>query len=248
MPQCPLCRSEIADDFGLAECGNCGAQLIIHVDGRVEHNSTIAVSDSSASDSSGVRQVPDRTPEGATQVVTLEAADEFADELIFEDPPMDADAAPAGEEHPEVHAVADFAEEERASLQPSQSPPLAEPQLEELPPGESPSEDPPRQELSSSDLSDLARFGNSDSSLGREGPLRYDVWISGIDTADVRTAFREAITDRKFMWDTDAILRTIRNGEVRIKSVSAAKAHVLIVRLRSLPVSVRWEQYGVAQV
>lgn len=99
----------------------------------------------------------------------------------------------------------------------------------------------------SSDLSDIAQFGNSESSGGRDGTLRYNLFISGIDTSDVRLAFREALTDRKFLWDTDQILRSLKNGQVRIENVSATKAHVLISRLRNMPVKVRWEQYAVHQ-
>jgi hypothetical protein len=99
----------------------------------------------------------------------------------------------------------------------------------------------------SPDLSDIARFGNSEASSGRDGALRYNLRIHGIDTVDVREAFREALTDRKFLWDTDQILRSIRNGEVQIPNVAASKAYMLITRLRSLPVKVKWEQYAVHQ-
>lgn len=99
----------------------------------------------------------------------------------------------------------------------------------------------------SPDLSDIAQFGNSESSGGRDGTLRYILYISGIDTSDVRMAFREALTDRKFLWDTDQILRSLKNGHVRIENVSATKAHVLITRLRNMPVKVRWEQYAIHQ-
>ena len=97
----------------------------------------------------------------------------------------------------------------------------------------------------SSDLSDIARFGNSDVTGSRDGSLRYNLLVEGIDTSDVREAFREALTDRKFVWDTDDILRTIQNGAVRIENVVASKAFVLVSRLRALPVRISWEQYAV---
>ncbi|MGZ3722814.1 MAG: hypothetical protein ACXVA9_07800 [Bdellovibrionales bacterium] len=98
----------------------------------------------------------------------------------------------------------------------------------------------------SPDLSDIATFGNSDSST-RDGSLRYNLIITGIDTADVRESFREAITDRKLVWDIDQILRSLKNGEVRIPNVPPPKAYMLISRLRNLPVQVRWEQYAISQ-
>ena len=82
---------------------------------------------------------------------------------------------------------------------------------------------------------------------GRDGALRYTIYIEGIDTADVRAAFREAITDRKFVWDIDTILRSVRAGHVRIQDVSPSKAFMLIIRLRNLPVKIRWEQHAIHQ-
>lgn len=99
----------------------------------------------------------------------------------------------------------------------------------------------------SPDLSDIAQFGNSHASSTREGSLRYTIMVSGIDTSDVREMFREAITDRKMVWDTDEILRSIKNGEVKLANISPAKAFIVVARLKNLPVQVRWEQYAISQ-
>lgn len=99
----------------------------------------------------------------------------------------------------------------------------------------------------SPDLSDIAAFGNSEMSGGRDGTLRYNFIIEGIDTADVREAFREAITDRKFVWDIDQILRSVRNGKVQIQNVAPTKGYILVTRLRGLPLKIRWEQYAIQQ-
>jgi hypothetical protein len=101
--------------------------------------------------------------------------------------------------------------------------------------------------LNSPDLSDVAAFGNSEISGGRDGTLRYNLIIEGIDTADVREAFREAITDRKFVWDIDQILRSVRNGKVQIQNVAPTKGYMLVTRLRGLPLKIRWEQYAIQQ-
>jgi hypothetical protein len=100
---------------------------------------------------------------------------------------------------------------------------------------------------SSPDLSDVAAFGNSEMSGGRDGTLRYNFIIEGIDTADVREAFREAITDKKFVWDIDQILKSVRNGKVFIPNVAPTKGYILVTRLRGLPVKIRWEQYAIQQ-
>ena len=36
MALCPSCQNELPDDFGLIECGNCKAPLIIQMDGAVQ--------------------------------------------------------------------------------------------------------------------------------------------------------------------------------------------------------------------
>lgn len=100
---------------------------------------------------------------------------------------------------------------------------------------------------SSPDLSDVAAFGNSEMSGGRDGTLRYNLIIEGIDTADVREAFREAITDKKFVWDIDQILKSVRNGKVLIPNVAPTKGYILVTRLRNLPLKIRWEQYAIQQ-
>jgi hypothetical protein len=120
-------------------------------------------------------------------------------------------------------------------------PPMEEPSAETY------QMEPPTTGQDSHDLSDIGRFGNSDASAVGEGSLRYNIYVSGIDTADVRSQFREAVTDKKMMWDTDLILRSIQNGEVKVAGMSAVKAYILVSRLRNLPVQVRWEQYAISQ-
>ena len=97
------------------------------------------------------------------------------------------------------------------------------------------------------DLTDIAEFGNSEVSSSRDGTLRYDIVVTGIDTSDVRESFRQAITDAKLVWDTANILRTLKDGEVKMINVSPAKAFMVISRLRNLPVKVRWEQHAISQ-
>jgi hypothetical protein len=183
----------VPDDFGLIECAKCGAPLIVHMDGRVEH--------------SGVQLDGEQTPE----------------QFEFEEQPHEFEAA-------------DFSAAEEAPAEEISS------AVEEAPPPL-----PSTNDTASPDLSDIAQFGNSETSSAREGSLRYNLFIAGIDTADVREAFREAITDRKMVWDTEQILRSIKNGEVQLRDISPVKAFILVSRLRELPVRVRWEQYAIAQ-
>lgn len=91
---------------------------------------------------------------------------------------------------------------------------------------------------------EIAAFANAPTNF-TEGPLHYDLTIEGIDTADIRGEIREALVDRKFVWDVDAILRTTENGRLHIRGLTAVKAVVLIQRLAYLPVHVSWEQHAI---
>jgi hypothetical protein len=102
-------------------------------------------------------------------------------------------------------------------------------------------------EEASVDMRKLADFGNSDSSQGREGYLRFDLFISGIDTVDVRNEIREILSDARFLWDADQLIQSMRNGEIRLKELTAVKSAILVSRLRSLAVEIRWEQYAINQ-
>jgi hypothetical protein len=117
--------------------------------------------------------------------------------------------------------------------------------LEEMPP---PNPEPPTQinisieKPASADLSEIARFGNSEASLGKEGPYLYDVLIWNIDSKEVREELREALKDTRFAWDSDRIMNSITKGALRIPKVNAVKAAVLVNRIKNLPLGISWEQ------
>lgn len=254
MAQCPVCLAQIPDDFGLVECGSCSAQLIVHIDGRVEY--------------SGAEVLEEKTVTGVKlgtrsgSLSDLFPLNESLGDLDLTPPPLVADEAqeqadfePEAIPGPESESEAEPEYEAEAESEPAGEPQAVSPATAmDFDFGDGDSEEPAAYSASpeavnkdSSDLSDIARFGNSDSSGTREGSLRYNLLITGIDTSDVREAFREALTDRKLMWDTDQILRSVKSGEVRIPNVAAVKAHILVLRLRDLPVQVRWEQYAISQ-
>ncbi len=228
MSNCPVCGAAVTEDFGLVECAKCQAQLIVHIDGRVEV------------------QGEDTPPlEAMPEQVYPPRQNEFQ-ESAEADTPL---AEP--EPEPELEGVSvDFSNE----AEPPPPPPPVEAEenvfdgTEPPPPEEAPQVySAPGAAPAPQNLNDLAAFANSEDSGGREGPLRYTLLITGIDTADVRDAFREALTDRKFMWDTEQILRGIRQGNVRIENVPPGKAFILVNRLRNLPLQIRWEQNAITQ-
>ena len=226
MAQCPLCNTEVSEDFGLIECEGCSVQLIVHADGRVECRG--AESKEILGEDSGYAPTLAPTPDVSDELFSFEEESKV-ESVPEQEPELEPEYLTDPEPEP-IDPPAEYDFEESSG--PAE--PVAPVYNSANTPG-------------SSDLSDVARFGNSDISGGRDGALRYTVFIGGIDTSDVRAAFREALTDLKFVWDIDAILRSVRNGDVTIQNVSPSKAYILISRLRGLPVRIRWEQYAIHQ-
>ncbi len=100
----------------------------------------------------------------------------------------------------------------------------------------------PQSKPASGDLSEIAKFGNSEVSLGKDGPYIYDILIWNIDSREVRERLREALTDRRFAWDVDKLMNSIQQGALRISQINAVKSAVVVNRLKNLPVGISWEQ------
>lgn len=99
-----------------------------------------------------------------------------------------------------------------------------------------------KQKTESGDLTEISSFGNSEASLGKDGPYIYDVLLWNIDSKEIRENLREALQDKRFSWDSDRIMSSIKQGAVRIRQVNAVKAAVLINRIKNLPLGISWEQ------
>jgi len=217
----------------------------MHVDGSVEHEgdppAEIVLDDpTSVSAPAPALEVAEDPPQEDAPVdddgtlVAVAHNDPSGPPLVFED-----DNVPSDFEPQKTHVL-----DEAPQEQPGADATVASYEITD---DEPTVYNPPGATPDSPDLSDIARFGNSEDARTSDGSLRYTVFVTGIDTADVREAFREAITDRKLVWDIDQILRSLKNGEVAIENVTPPKAYILITRLRNLPVNVRWEQYAISQ-
>ncbi len=86
---------------------------------------------------------------------------------------------------------------------------------------------------------EISQFANSDSP---KGPLTYDIVISGIDSADLRSRLIAALSDNKFEWIPADIIGKIRNGVVELVGLNPTKAHKVISRTRGLGLNVKWRQ------
>lgn len=91
----------------------------------------------------------------------------------------------------------------------------------------------------SSGLQDIADFGNSSAS---SGPLSYTLVVDGIELAETYGEIRDAITDSRFAWDADKIMKSIKSGRLELRGLNATKAALLVNRLKYLPVEISWSQ------
>ncbi|MBC7742401.1 MAG: hypothetical protein H7061_09400 [Bdellovibrionaceae bacterium] len=86
---------------------------------------------------------------------------------------------------------------------------------------------------------DISDFGNSDTQVAS---LNYDLVISGLDTVEILSLFKEAIDDSRFGWESNSIMKSIRNGEVSLLRLNPVKAYMLSKRLQFLDVQKNWKQ------
>ncbi len=106
--------------------------------------------------------------------------------------------------------------------------------------------EPPVQEASEGFL-DINEYGNSEVSVGLEGVMWFNIYIGGIDSGDILEAIRESLLDPQFMWDIGEIMGGVRNGELELLKVSPVKASIVVNRLKSMPIQIRWEQHTIHQ-
>ena len=97
-------------------------------------------------------------------------------------------------------------------------------------------------------LDAVRNFGNSDLSQGQDGAVYFDVVISGVDSKKIRDELRDCLTDRRFLWDVDELIKSIRKGELKLQGLSAVKASVILARLKELPVELKWAQTGLMEI
>lgn len=97
-------------------------------------------------------------------------------------------------------------------------------------------------------LDAIKNFGNSDLSQGQDGSLYFDVIISGVDSKKIRDELRDCLTDRRFLWDVESLIKSIRKGELRLQGLSSVKTSVILSRLKELPVALRWIQTGLTEL
>lgn len=227
--QCPNCKTAIDAFFGIVNCPNCQQLLVIDIDGNIQ------VGDENAA------------PIAAEAPPVTEGS-------VGSDLPVDEWEAPAIENT--QPSVADTKARQTSTRH------LSDTEMGVQPPSPartpvSPPADPAKTAIVSStrttplspreSLRDVVDFANSPHSAAQEGIYFFDVWISGVDSSDLRALLRECLQDKRMGWDSEQVVRNVQNGQLRIPNLSGVKASVLLSHLRDTPFLVRWEQHSLTE-
>ncbi len=94
-------------------------------------------------------------------------------------------------------------------------------------------------------LMNVSEFANSEKSSVDEGLLKYNVFLAGINSHDIKNIVFEELADKKLFLDIDELKKSMSDGQLVIPSISAVKASVIINRLSHLPISILWDQHDI---
>ena len=85
--------------------------------------------------------------------------------------------------------------------------------------------------------SEIVDFANQNEDMG---VLTYDLTVTGLDTKETVSVFREAVEDSKFGWLPQDIV--IKNGECEFKNLNPVQAFVIAKRIQFLDIEMQWRQ------
>lgn len=227
MAVCVKCKSPIPESaFGIYTCGSCQSVLAIDFDGNI----TLSEDKLNRLGTAEEELAPEKTISLAASKTNNDSG-EFSQNNNF--------SAPNFGENQSIGVVPSLGnesvgEEEKEEFQQDDRPPY------ELDPAAKPSAEP--------NFDDVIVFANSELSQGTKGAFLYDVLVKGIDSEDLRIAVKEALIDKRFGWDSDAIMRRIRGGSIKIEKINSVKASILISRLKGYPLEITWVQNGLLEV
>ncbi len=271
MVQCTQCNQELDEDFGLVTCQNCGAQLLIEMDGQVVD----ANSQNSNTSQEEVADTPS-SPDAfsAVQELTQNMLSEL-DDNNYEEPAEDSIEEPMSEEfqHEEVGSfdeAQEFVEPESSMPEPennwdmdeeaveSSEPQSQEPEepmgFQQTDTAESDDSEPVEQSVVQESwpeedakppenmMQEIQDFANSDESALEQGPLLYDLRIQGIDTRELRGEILEYLNDSRLGLDLENL--KIDQGTLIVKSLNPVVVSVIAQRLKPLPIVLDWRQHA----
>ena len=88
-------------------------------------------------------------------------------------------------------------------------------------------------------FSEIADFGNQDLDAGA---LQFELTITEIDRADLRTAVLNAMGDPRLSLSPRELAQDIKGGVLVLPGLNAARCSLLVSRLQHVNVRLRWRQ------
>lgn len=208
---CPQCGSSLGDEFGMITCVSCGANLFVTSELQA--------------------QIEEPVAPGFVSNPTSEKSN---------DPDLAVLLEPFGPNE-SMNDLEPFQSPEGASvsfLDQSGEPIASEPMANDptAPSTSIAQED----EFNPADPLGLTEFSEQPESSGLSGPLIYDVKISGIDSAEQRQQLFDVLSDPKFGWSSDELRSQVRRGELELQGLNPAKAAVLVKKVLTTSLEIRW--------
>ena len=218
MSQCPQCHTEIALAFGITQCPQCQHLFM----GDIEEPK-----DSFA---------PQSLPPTSDPPTPLESPELIGDQWLFPQ-------SPAIKENPLSDNIGEiFPENISGNISGNITENIGENISEDI---KNESRDVVDQ--SSTALAEIAQYGNSELSAGREGFLLFTLNISGIDSGQTLSDLRTVLADPRFLLNVDKLIGSVQMGRLTIPALSPVKASLLVNRLKEYPLEITWEQYAITR-
>jgi hypothetical protein len=225
MAQCPSCSKNISiseENFGtLYRCEHCQAEFFIGFDGAPENSKEPVASEHTKS----VVLPPVVNLE---QKMTLD----YSNNEVSNDAPNLYNIEPSGNdtETPNYLQV-NQPEAQQAQPEPETAPPMMQPFQEPT----------HKQSSAFADFTkDVRDFGNE---VSESGILTFDIEITGIDLGETKKELLEALDDARFGWNMDDINKSINDGKLILKDISAPKIIVLVKRITPIGLVLNWRHH-----
>ena len=87
---------------------------------------------------------------------------------------------------------------------------------------------------------EITDFGNSEVQITA---LNYSLEIRGLDSKEDVRAFEETITDSRFGWDVNDVMKQLQNGKIILEKLNPVQAFILHKRIYFLDFDLKWTQH-----
>ena len=71
--------------------------------------------------------------------------------------------------------------------------------------------------------------------------LTYSLLIAGVDTGELRQKLLEILSDKRFLWDPQEVIRNLKSGHVEVGPLSAIKCAIILRRISEYNFEVKYK-------